>query len=263
MNPWVLRPTSRVRRSVIGESMNGHSSPLGVSLHHEGANFCIFSRHATSVELLLFDRPEDARPRRIVPLDPVRNRTFCYWHAYVPGVNPGQVYGYRVFGPYDPSAGHRFDGTKVLLDPYARAVVFGPSYSREAARHPGDNCPQAMKCVVMDHRGYDWEGDAPLEHPLADSVIYELHVAGFTRNPNSGVPQETRGTYAGLVKKIPYLKELGVSAVEMLPVQQFDPNDVPPPLCNYWGYNPVAFCTHIAATARRRSLWAPCSSSAT
>ena len=145
------------------------------------------------------------------------------------------------FGPYDPRAGHRFDGSKVLVDPYARAVVHGPSYSREAAQRPGDNCASAMKCVVMDQRGYDWERDSPLSRPLVDSVIYELHVGGFTRNPNSGLSPEKRGTYAGLVEMIPYLNELGVTAVELLPVQQFDAQDVAPPLCDYWGYNPVAF----------------------
>ena len=245
MRSSVRRPTARVRRNVIAEPRIGRSYPLGVALNPEGANFCLYSRHATFVELLLFDRPEAVQPTRVIRLDAVQHRTFCYWHVYVPGVKSGQAYGYRVFGPNDPSAGHRFDGTKVLLDPYARAVINGPNYSREAARQPGDNCSHAMKSVVMDQRGYDWEGDSPLRHTLVDAVIYELHVGGFTRNPNSGVPPDKRGTYAGLVEKIPYLKELGVSAVELLPVQQFDKHDVPAPLCNYWGYNPVAlFAPH-------------------
>ncbi len=119
-----------------------------------------------------------------------------------------------------------------------------------------------MKCVVMDQRGYDWEGDSPLGRPLVDSVIYELHVRGFTQNPNSDLSREKRGTYAGLMEKIPYLKELGVTAVELLPVQQFDAHDVPAPLCDYWGYNPVAFCAPHRGYSSARSLSARSSSSA-
>ena len=159
----------------------------------------------------------------------------------MPGVKAGQLYGYRAFGPYDPAQGHRFDGSKVLLDPYARAGRVHRHVLARGRAHAGDNCSQCMKSVVMDPRGYDWEGDAPLRRPLAESVIYELHVGGFTRHPSSGVSPEKRGTYAGLIEKIPYLQDLGVTAVELLPVQQFDAQDVPPPLTNYWGYNPVAF----------------------
>ena len=223
------------------DTLIGQCYPLGSAIRPGGVNFCVLSQHATVVELLLFDRAEDVCPARVIRLDSARNRTHCYWHAFVPGLKVGQLYGYRAIGPYDPAEGHRFDGSKVLLDPYTRAVAYTDAYSREAARHAGDNCSQCMKSVVMDPRGYDWEGDAPLRRPLAESVIYELHVAGFTRHPNSGVSPEKRGTYTGLIEKIPYLQELGVTAVELLPVQQFDTQDVPPPLTNYWGYNPVAF----------------------
>jgi isoamylase len=219
----------------------GNSSLLGANMMREGANFCIFSRRATAIELLLFDHDDDPKPAYTLPLDPERNRTFYYWHAFVKGIEPGQLYGYRVYGPFEPAQGLWFDGQKVLLDPYTRAVMYGPNYEREAAAHPGDNCAHAMKSVVTDLRGYNWEGDTPLQHPYAGSVIYELHVGGFTRHPSSGLEPAQRGTYAGLIEKIPYLKELGITAVELLPVQQFDEQEAPPGLSNYWGYSPVVF----------------------
>lgn len=219
----------------------GRSYPLGATFRGDGVNFCVFSRNCTAVELLLFDHHDAPRPARIIRLDPVRNRTFYYWHVFVKGIQPGQLYGYRVHGPFIPERGLRFDGAKVLIDPYAYVLMYGDNYDRQAAQRPGDNCAHAMKSVVVDLRGYNWEGTAPLERPVARSVIYEMHVGGFTRHLSSGLPAEKRGTYAGLIEKIPYLKELGVTAIELLPVQQFDEQEAPPGLRNYWGYNPVAF----------------------
>ncbi len=219
----------------------GRSYPLGAVLLNGGVNFCVYSHNCTAIEILLFDHPDDPAPSRVIPLDPKINRTFYYWHIFVDGLTAGQLYAYRVSGPYDPEQGFRYDGEKVLIDPYTRAVVYGDNYRRSAALSPGDNCAYAMKSVVDDPRTYDWEGDRPLQRPYTKSVIYEMHVAGFTRNPNSGVAASKRGTYAGLIEKIPYLQELGVTAVELLPVQQFDEQDVPPPLKNYWGYNPIVF----------------------
>jgi isoamylase len=215
-----------------------------------GVNFSLFSRSAAGVELLLFDREDDARPARVLFLDPTTNRTYYYWHVFVPGIRPGQLYGYRVRGN-----GAGFDPTKVLLDPYARGVAVPKGYSREAARRKGDNAASAMKSVVVDPTAYDWEGDAPLCRPAARTVIYEMHVRGFTRHPSSGVGEATRGTYAGLVEKIPYLKQLGVTAVELLPVFQFDAQDCPPGRVNYWGYAPVAFfAPHQEYSSRRDPL---------
>ncbi|MEW5869452.1 MAG: glycogen debranching protein GlgX [Chloroflexota bacterium] len=239
------------------EILPGQSYPLGATIFSNGVNFCIFSKNCQNVELLLFDDVLDSRPSRVIPLDPKRNRTFYYWHALVPGITAGQLYGYRVHGPFNPGQGLRFDGAKVLLDPYTRAVAVGPNYSRQAAAQRGDNCARAMKSVVMDVRGYDWEGDFPMRLPYASSVIYEMHVGGFTRHPSSGVPSELRGTYAGLVEKIPYLQSLGVTAVELLPVQQFDEQDAVPSLTNYWGYNPVAFFAPHAGYSSQRTPLGP------
>jgi len=219
----------------------GRSSPLGASVSPAGTNFSLYSRHATSVELLFFDRDDDARPSRIIRFDPVTNRTYHYWHAFVPGVRAGQLYAYRVDGPFDPAAGLRFDPNKLLLDPYGRAIVAPTAYSRDAGALAGDNIITAMKTVVVDPFCYNWEGDVPLRHPSARTIVYEMHVRGFTRHPNSGVDEQKRGTFAGLIEKIPYLQQLGVTAVELLPVFQFDAQDCPPGLVNYWGYAPASF----------------------
>jgi glycogen operon protein len=240
---------------VTQETTEGRSSPLGATLYPEGANFSIYSKHATGIELLLFDRVDDARPARVIRIDPSTNRTYHYWHVFVPGVRTGQIYGYRVDGPYDPSSGMRFDPAKVLLDPYGRGTVVPKNYSHEAARKEGDNCATAMKSVVADPGAYDWEGDTPLYRPSSRTIIYEMHVRGFTRHPSSGLPGKKRGTFAGLIEKVPYLHELGVTAVELMPVFQFDPQDSPPGLVNYWGYAPVAFfAPHHAYSARQDPL---------
>ncbi len=137
------------------------------------------------------------QPECMITLDPATNLTSHYWHVFVPDVRPGQLYGYRVDGPFDPASGMRFDASKVLLDPYGRGVVVPRDYSRDAACLEGDNASTAMKSVVVDSGSYDWEGDTPLQRPASRTIIYEMHVAGFTRHPNSGVSEKTRGTYAG------------------------------------------------------------------
>src|SRR5207344_457537 len=140
-----------------------------------------------------------------------------------------------------------------LLNPYGLAVAVPENYNREAASRPGDNTAVAMRSVVADPGRYDWEGDAPLRRPFAETLIYELHVRGFTQHPSSGV-STGRGTYAGLIEKIPYLKDLGVTAVELLPIFQFDPQDAPPGV-NYWGYQPISFfAPHHAFSSRREPL---------
>ena len=235
----------------------GASSPLGATPYRDGTNFSLFSRHAAGVELLLFDRALDAQPARAIRLDPVANRTYHYWHAFVPGLRAGQIYGYRVEGPWAPANGMRFDPAKLLLDPYGRAVVVPEGYGREAARRPGDTTATAMKSVVVDPSAYDWEGDAPPRRASAQTIIYEMHVRGFTRHPSSGLGEDTRGTYAGLIRKIPYLQALGITAVELLPVFQFDAQDCPPGKVNYWGYAPVSFFAPHAAYSSRRDPLGP------
>ena len=238
-------------------STTGGSSPMGATLLPGGANFSIFSRSAARIELLFFDRVDDARPSRVIPIDPVANRTYYYWHVFVPGVEAGQIYGFRAYGPFEPDRGFRFDPCKLLLDPYGRAIVVPKNYSRDAARLKGDNTATAMKTVVTDPRAYDWEGDVPLKRPWSRTIIYEMHVRGFTAHPSSGVAESKRGTYAGLVEKIPYLQHLGITAVELLPVFQFDAQDAPAGRTNYWGYSPVSFfAPHQAYSSRRDQLGA-------
>ncbi len=235
----------------------GRSFPLGATLVAGGANFSVFSRSAVAIELLFFDRVEDAHPSRAISIDPLTNRTYHYWHVFVPEVQAGQIYGFRAFGPFEPDRGLRFDSSKLLLDPYGRAVAVPKNYSREAARGAGDNTATAMKSVVTDPHAYDWEGDVPLKRPWSRTIIYEMHVRGFTAHPSSGLAKSKRGTYAGLVEKIPHLQQLGITAVELLPVFQFDPKDAPPGRTNYWGYSPVSFfAPHQAYSSRHDALGA-------
>src|SRR5262252_1950683 len=251
-----------VRQGATGQAVSdevgeGSSSPLGATPSAIGVNFSVFSRHATGVQLLLFDRVDDAKAARVVRLVPSIDRTYYYWHVFVPGVRPGQLYAYCVEGPFDPPTGMRFDPSKILLDPYSRGVVVPEAYGRDAARRLGDNSGTAMKSVVVDVSAYDWEGDVPLRRPSARTIVYEMHVAGFTRHPSSGISEKTRGTFAGVIEKIPYLKELNITAVELMPVFQFDAHDAPPGLVNYWGYAPVSFfAPHHGYSSRRDPLGA-------
>jgi isoamylase len=232
--------------------------PLGTHERGGGVNFALLSRYASRVRLELFDRPEDATPARVIDLDPVCNRTGDVWHVWVEGIHPGQLYAYRVDGPYQPKEGHRFNFNKLLLDPFATAVSrlpnwdFGPARGYDlSAPEPDlvcskvDNAGTVPKCVFAQEH-FHWHDDRPPRHPWSKTVIYETHVRGFTIYPNSGVEQP--GTYRGMIEKISYFKELGVTAVELMPVQEFNENQVTginpqigKPLGNYWGYDPVAF----------------------
>ena len=234
---------------------SGVSAPLGATVLPDGVNFSVFSKHAVLLELLLFDDENAKQPARVIPLGANKHRTYHYWHVFVPDLQPGQVYAYRAHGPFDPDRGLWFDPEKVLLDPYGLAVAVPKAHDRSAAARPGDNLAVAMKSVVADPNRYDWQGDLPLARPFVETVIYELHVGGFTRHPSSGVATEKRGTYAGVIEKIPYLKDLGVTAVELLPVFQFDAQDCPLGKTNYWGYAPVSFfAPHQAYSSQESSL---------
>jgi isoamylase len=213
----------------VPEADDAH--PVGAHVVDGGVNFSVFSENAESVELLLFEHPDDPQPARVVPLA----RDIYFWHAFVPGLEAGATYAFKATGP--AQAPFRFDGAKALLDPYARRVDT-ILWSRAAAAAPGDNVATSLRARVLDPTGYDWEGDQPLATPLDESIIYELHVGGFTGSPSAKVARP--GTFAGLQEKIPYLVELGVTAVELLPVFQFDPTDG-----DFWGYNPIAhFAPH-------------------
>ena len=232
--------------------------PLGTYARGEGVNFAFFSRHASRVRLELFDHPEDATAARVIDLDPARNRTGDVWHVWIEGIRPGQLYAYRVDGPYQPKDGHRFNFHKLLLDPFATAISrlptweFGPARGYDPSVPDGDsvcsmvdNAGAMPKCVFTQEH-FHWHEDRPPRHPWSKTVIYETHVRGFTIHPSSGV--EHPGTYRGLMEKIPYFKELGVTAVELMPVQEFNEHQVTginpqtgQPLGNYWGYDPVAF----------------------
>ena len=219
----------------------GQSFPIGPTLTSEGANFCLFSKNADRVELLLFEKVDDIVPERVIALDPAVNRTYHYWHVLVPSLKSGQLYGYRVTGPNDPSRGHRFDPDKILIDPYAKAVAIPKDFNRGSFCIKGKLNVPSLKSVLCNLADYDWENDQRPCRSFAQTVIYEMHVGGFTKNPNSKVAKKKRGTFCGLIDKIPYLVDLGITAVELLPVFQFDPQDCPEGLVNYWGYSPISF----------------------
>lgn len=219
----------------------GSRFPPGATVVSEGVNFCMFGRHATRVELLLYAGPESPEPFQVIPLMPERNRTFFYWHVLVVGLPLHTCYTWRLDGPTNTEhTGCAFDPRKELLDPYARAVC-DDLWTRRSAAEPVETGHASLRAMVAEPvsaRG------ARVSRGLDDAVIYELHVGGFTRDRSSGVRHP--GTFAGLIEKIPYLKQLGVTHVELLPVMAFDEQDVPPTaaaqgLTNYWGYSTHSF----------------------
>ena len=204
----------------------------------------MWGRLATHVELLLYERSDSPTPFQVIELDPEVNRTFYAWHVYVEGLAPGTFYGWRMDGPGDTqSTGLRFNREKVLLDPWCLAVT-NELWDRRRASLPGDNGAFSMRGIVLVDAPYDWKGDKPLNHPMEDAIIYEMHVGGFTRHSTSQVTHP--GAFAGVIEKIPYLKALGVTDVELMPVMAFDEQDVPEGgaargLRNYWGYSTHSF----------------------
>ncbi|MDR1626180.1 MAG: glycogen debranching protein GlgX [Spirochaetia bacterium] len=235
----------------------GRPLPLGANLHEKGVQFAVFSRNATAISLLLFDKPEDRKPREEIVFDPRRNRFGDVWHLFVPDLAPGALYLYRVDGPYNPEKGHRFNRNKVLLDPYAKALTGSfrwklnqavgwdlSSPLRDLSFNTDFNPAEIPKCIVVDDE-FDWQSDKPLNYPLRKSVIYEVHLQGFTKADRT---LRHPGTYLGVVEKIPYLKELGVTSLEFLPLMEFDEFEFErrnprsgEALQNYWGYSTIAF----------------------
>ena len=247
----------------------GSPYPLGATWDGEGVNFALFSENATKVELCLFDEDDPAKEAHRIPIE---ERTDLVWHAYLPEVRPGQYYGYRVHGPYEPEQGHRFNAAKLLIDPYAKAIsgtidwseaMFGYRVGDPAAdlsRDDRDNAANVPKGVVIEE-AFSWGGDKLLHTPWDQTVIYEVHVKGFTaRHPD--VPEQHRGTYAGLAARssIDHLKALGVTAVELLPVHHFvrDKHLTDRGLANYWGYNSIGFFSpdirYVSSPVRGRHI---------
>ena len=225
----------------------GRPYPLGATWTEESTNFAVWAPAATSALVCLFDDDGTEHQHRLTEF------VHGTWHGAVPGVRPGTPYGFRVEGPWEPSRGLRFNPAQLLLDPYARAVtgdlVVDPAiYAHEpgdlATINPRDSAPYVPRGVVVGEDDFDWEGDRPLRHRWRDSVIYELHVKGMTQL-HDRVPEELRGTYAGLAHPavVDYLTDLGVTAVELLPVHQFfsEPAVSRRGLVNYWGYNSLGF----------------------
>ena len=264
LQPAAAPPEPPQRPSTI-EVWPGAPFPLGATWDGEGTNFSLFSEHAERVELCLFDAEDHETVIEIT------ERTALSWHCYLPGVQVGQRYGYRVHGPYDPPSGRRFNPSKLLIDPYARSIE-GPIQFDAANVFPfipqgdddddltpddSDSAPAIPKSIVVDPR-FDWEGDRPPNTPLADSVIYETHVKGFTML-HPGVREDLRGTYAGLASDaaVGYLTDLGVTAVELMPVHQiadewFLANRGQ---TNYWGYSTIGyFAPHSAYAATDDAL---------
>jgi glycogen operon protein len=218
----------------------GSRLPLGATVQDGGVNFAVFSPRATRVWLRLYRGDADSEPLAELELTSA-HRTYGFWHVFVEGARAGWFYTWRAEGPAEPAAGLRFDARRELLDPWAR-LVSDAAWNRQAA--VGGDPASAFRAEIAAADDYDWGGDEPLKRPLQDAVIYELHVAGYTRHPSAGV--ENPGTFRGLVEKIPHLKALGITDVELLPVFAFDRQDVPAPtaslgLGNFWGYSPVSF----------------------
>ena len=197
----------------------GSPHPLGATVRQNGVNFSLFSGYATGVELLLFDVHDSPQPFQVIPLTPYQNKTFHFWHVFVKDLKAGSHYAFRMSGPFQPEAGLRHNRNKVLIDPYARGNT-KTVWKRGDACNDSDNVATSLRSVVIDSEDYDWEGDKPLHRPIEDTIIYEMHVRGFTKSPTSTV--QYPGTFSGLIEKIPYLKELGVTAVELLPIFDFD-----------------------------------------
>ena len=252
---------------------NGSPLGFGAVITPIGVNFSIYSRDASAVSLVLFESENDEKPSNIIPLDPVLNRTGDVWHLLIEGIGAGTLYLYKVDGPYVPPKGLRFNKYKYLFDPYAKAFTKGSvfrCYNKQhevgfAANEGGElqDLSDFPKCVVVDD-SFDWEGDRPLGIPISESVIYETHVKGFTASKTSEIAPEIAGTYKGFIQKIDYLKELGITAVELLPMFEFDENEngnlnpkTGQRLVNYWGYSTIGFFAPKTSYAADRSPGGP------
>ena len=219
---------------------SGQPQPLGATVNTTGVNFSLFSENATEMELLLFHAPGDPAPSQVIP---IQQPTMFYRHVQVDGLAANTAYAFRVHGPSSDADlqnfGHRFNPNKVLIDPYSRGNC-AHLWVASAAKDGSDNVAQSMRSLVIDESGYDWEGDTPPNTHREDAIVYELHVRGYTESPSSNVANP--GTFSGLVEKLPYIKSLGGTAIELMPVFDFDsktPKRINPVtgagLNNFWG----------------------------
>lgn len=211
----------------------GKPYPLGAHCRDGGVNFCVFSSAATAMELLLFQNSNDIEPFQIIMLNQRDNFEFGFWHVFVADLSPGIYYAFRVYGPEDNAQGHRFNSNKVLIDPYAKGIS-DDMWNRKNACNDSDNIATSMRGRIIDETNYDWEGVEKPNIPLKETIIYEMHVKGFTKSSTSGVKYP--GTYAGIIEKIPYLKSLGITAIELMPIMHFDKTEP-----DFWGYNTIGF----------------------
>jgi glycogen operon protein len=250
----------------ILNALPGNPFPYGATILDGGVNFAVYSKNATKVTLEFYDRQEDCVPCATVEFDSEKNRTGDIWHAFVPGIKKSALYLFRVDGPFEPEKGNRFNAKQKLFDPYAKAITpisvfynLPPDYRAPLDKLDVDheetqNNYLFPKCVVVDNSDFDWQGDRPINRRLSESIIYEVHLKGFTAGKNADVSNP--GTYAGFVQKIPYLKDLGITAVELLPIFEFDEyenSNVNPRtgerMKNYWGYSTVNFFSPKASFA--------------
>jgi isoamylase len=211
-----------------------HPLPYGAIVHDDGVQFVVMSRSATAMRVLLYNDVSDPDPYEIIDFDRDLNRWGDIWSVFVPGMAPGQLYHFQADGPWAPEVGHRFDGRARLIDPYAKALA--GCFLRTT-----DGIVRPPKCVVIDD-DFDWKGDRHLRRDLSETIIYETHVRGYTKSPSSQV--EHPGTYLGLIEKIPYLRSLGITAIELMPVHEFPIKDClgqTPERPNFWGYDSMAF----------------------
>lgn len=234
----------------------GSCAELGATVQANGVNFAIWCPNAKVMELLLFKSVDDKNPK-IIELSEAIYRSSYYWHVFVSGITDGQLYGWRVKEVIKQGKGIVYDPLKVLIDPYAKRIVFPENYSRSKTSQVGSNTAFCAKGVVIDSSKYNWDSDVAPNHPLSTNIIYEMHVAGFTKDKSSNLSENIRGTYKGLVEKIPYLKELGVNTVELLPIFQFDIYDALPGKENYWGYAPMSFFAIHADYSSNKDIYGP------
>ena len=237
---------------------NGTPEPFGASLKKGGVNFSIFSRNGTAVTIHIFMNEKDAEPYLAIPLDSKKNKTGDVWHVFIEGLKANALYLYSIDGPFEPENGHRYNNNTYLLDPYAKALTttsffnsIQKSYSPVVTKEDLKNTIKIKadvfpKCVVIDDEEFNWQGDTPLNYQLRNTILYETHLKGFTKSQTSNVKK--KGTYKGLIEKIPYLKELGITSIELLPIHEFDEYEnthnnpkTGERLTNYWGYSTISF----------------------